>query len=96
MSKTDKRNFVEGLAQEAEKAAASSLRNQNGQSDKNGSVLMGADKQHRRINQTSNQLRQISQIDCNKYTRETAYYRECGHCKAYFVYILYISDDNEE
>ena len=39
---------MEGLAQEAEKVAASSLRNQNGQSDKNGSVLMGADKQIKR------------------------------------------------
>ena len=99
--KTDKRNFVEGLAQEAEKAAASrnmkqlydTTRKLAGKfkkserpiRDKNGSVLMGADKQLNRWaehfeellnrpaphNQPDIQLAETDlPIDYNKPTRE--------------------------
>ena len=99
--KTDKRNFVEGLAQEAEKAAASrnmkqlydTTRKLAGKfkkserpiRDKNGIVLMGADKQLNRWAEHFEELlnRQVPQnqpdiqpaetdlpIDCNKPTRE--------------------------
>ncbi|KAI0235174.1 hypothetical protein LSAT2_014355 [Lamellibrachia satsuma] len=99
--KTDKRNFVEGLAQEAEKAAAGrnmkqlydTTRKLAGKfkkserpiRDKNGSVLMGADKQLNRwaehfeelLNRPAPQNQPDIQpaetdipIDCNKPTRE--------------------------
>ena len=99
--KTDKRNFVEGLAQETEKAAASrnmkqlydTTRKLAGKfkkserpiRDKNGSVLVGADKQLNRwaehfeelLNRPAPQNQPDIQpaetdlpIDCNKPTRE--------------------------